>query len=171
MEFNEIISYITSPDLQERLLVLKIIFGLISFFLLGAILLFLFRTQYLQMSFLQDWREFLTYRAYGTKKMAKIWKGIRKRLEGIQESEYKLAIIEADELLDGVLKKMGFAGETVRDKIDKVTPDILPSLERLKEARKVRDNILYDPDFRLSLEQAEKTLDVYEQAFQDLEAL
>ena len=171
LDISSILSYINFPELQRILFFLKVFSAFLTLFFVIAIILILARTQYLKLMFAQDWKEFLTYRVYGNRKMTDAWAKVIKRLKGAQESEYKLAILEADEMLDDVLKKMGFAGETPRERLEKVTPEIISSLEQLKEARKVRDNILYDPDFRLTQEQSQKALESYEQAFRDLGVL
>ena len=174
MDINTLISYINSIDsleFQNSLIFFKIIFLLISLFFLIVIFFFLSKTQYLKLMYFQNWKEFLTYRAYGARRMIKVWEKIIKRLEGAQESEYKLAVIEADETLNDVLEKIGFTGQTIEERLGKLTPEVLPNIDQLKEAHQVRDNILHDPDFRLGLEKAKKTLDVYEKSLRDLEVI
>ena len=170
-DVGSILSYINSPELQRVLFPLRVFFIFLGLFFAIAIILILAKTQYLRLMFVQNWKEFLTYRTYESRKMKKAWAKITKRLEGAQESEYKLAILEADEMLDDILKKMGFSGKTLGEKLEKVTPALIPSIEELKDARRTRDNILRDPDLRLSREQSQKTLGSYERVFQDLEIL
>jgi len=171
MEITDIISYSTSVELQERLLPLKIVFIVFSLSFLGAVIYFLFRTNYLRYLFLQDLFEFLTYRPYGVRKLARIWAKIMVRLERASESEYKLAVIEADGLLDDTLKRMGYAGESLGDRLKQLTEATLPNLDLLLKAHKIRNDIVHDPDYRLSLEQAKRTLKIFEQALRDLQAL
>jgi len=171
MELDKIFSYLISPELQEKLLVVKIIFIFISLALLVMIFIFSLRTQYFKFRFLEDWVEFFTFQAYGKGKIAKIWRRIRKRVKGVRETEYKLAIIEADDLLDDILGKMGFPGKTLKEKLEKVTPSIISNLEQLKEVRKIRDEVLHNPDFKISQEETEKALNIYERTLQDLQAL
>lgn len=118
---------------------------------------------------MQDMVEFLTYQSYGVKKIAKIWLKIKRRLEAGSESEYKLAVIEADSMLSDILEKMGFKGETLGNRLKQVTTDILPSIEETWEAHKIRNNIVHDPDYKLTLDQAQKALEIYEQALRDLQ--
>ncbi len=150
-------------------LFLKIIFIVISLFFLVVIFYSLRKSSWLKYRFLQDVVEILTYRPYGVKKMAKIWSKIKGRLELGAESEYKLAVIEADSMLNDVLERMGFKGEILGDRLKQVTTDILPNVEESREAHKIRNNIVYDPDYKLTLDQAKKVLKIYEQALQDLQ--
>lgn len=151
------------------LLFLKIILIVISLFFLVIIFHSLRKSSWLKNRFLQDMVEILTYRPYGVKKMAKIWSKIKGRLEAGSESEYKLAVIEADSILNDVLERMGFKGEILGDRLKQVTTDILPNIEETREAHKVRNNIVYDPDYKLTLDQAQKVLKTYEQALRDLQ--
>jgi len=151
------------------LLFLKIILIVISLFFLVIIFHSLRKSSWLKNRFLQDMVEILTYRPYGVKKMAKIWSKIKGRLEAGSESEYKLAVIEADSMLNDVLERMGFKGEILGDRLKQVTTDILPNIEETREAHKVRNNIVYDPDYKLTLDQAQKVLKTYEQALRDLQ--
>jgi hypothetical protein len=87
------------------------------------------------------------------------------------ESEYKLAVIEADSVLDDILKRMGFAGQTLGERLEKLTSASLTNIEEVREAHKTRNNIVHDPNYRLSLDEARKLISIYEKALVDLQAL
>ena len=108
--FNYLINFLISPEVQEKLFPVKVAFLVIGFLFLIGIIFCLLKTTYLKWLILQDATEFLTYRPYGAKRITKTWTKILKRLEIADESEYKLAIMEADDLLDNALKRMGYAG-------------------------------------------------------------
>jgi len=74
-------------------------------------------------------------------------------------------------MLDDILKRMGYSGETLGERLNKLTIASLPNLEEAKEAHKIRNNIVHDPDYRLSLDEAKKTIETYERALTDLQAL
>lgn len=115
--------------------------------------------------------EFFTFKPYGSKKIEKRWNKIKDRLNLSSESEHKLAIIEAESLLDDILKKIGFSGEVIGDRLKQITPLQLENIEEILEAHKIRNNIVHDPDYRLSLEEAKKAFEIYEKALINLEAL
>jgi len=73
-------------------------------------------------------------------------------------------------MLNDILKRMGFGGETLGERLEKLTAATLPNLEQIWEAHKIRNNIVHDPDYRLTLDEARKVLGIYEQALRDLEA-
>jgi len=170
MDFTEEISFIFSPQFSGWLLILKIIFIIFSLFLLVFIVFALLRTGWLKKLLLYDLVELLTYRPFGTRRIVKQWAKITARLETGIESEAKLAIIEADSMLDDILKKMGYGGESLGDRLKSITTATIQNIAEIWEAHKIRNNIVHDPDYRLTLDQARKVLGSYEQAFRDLHA-
>ncbi len=159
-----------ASQFQEISSTVKIISGLISFLLFILIIFLLTRSEFLKLLFWQDIVEFLGSRAYGAKKFVKKWNKIKRKLELPSEAEHKLAIIEAEGLLDEILRKMGFGGETIGDRLKQLTPVQLQNLEEVWEAHKIRNNIVHDPDYRLSPEEARKAFEIYERALTNLEA-
>jgi len=168
----------TSEDLiylkfiaPSTLLTLKILSAVFSLLFIAAMTLLIRKTSWLRYRYTQDIKEFFTTEPYEEKKIEKIWAKIIERSEKPSESEYKLAIIEADGLLNEVLEKMGYQGETLGERLKKISPDILPNIQEIPEVHKLRNNIVHDPDYRITLEQTRETLKIYEKALQDLNAL
>ncbi len=170
--FHEaIISFIASSPSFDWLPALKVLFIVFALLMLAVIAAMIFMTSWLKIRFVQDIFEFFSYRPFGVKKLTRQWAKTSARLETGLESEYKLAVIEADSLFDDVLKRMGYGGESVGERLDKVAPTIIPSIEEVRQAHKVRNNIVHDPDYRLELQEARNTLSIYEKALIDLGAL
>lgn len=171
ININTIISYFLSPEIQQKFLWVKFGFLLFGFILLIAIVILILKTHYYQWLFVQDFWEFLTFRPFGAKRITKIWNKIARRLDTGLESEYKLAIVEADDMLDVSLKRMGYAGQTIEEKLEKLTSATLANIDDVYAVHKIRNNIVHNPDYRLSLEEARSTLDIYEKAFNSLQIL
>jgi hypothetical protein len=170
MNLENIFNFIISPDFSGWLLVLKILFIIISLIFLGFIVFVLTKTSWLKRMWVWDLIEFFSFRPYGVRRMAKTWTKITSRLETGLESEYKLSVIEADSALDYILKRMEFGGETLGERLEKLTAATLPNLKQVWEAHKIRNNIVHDPDYRLTLDEARRVLGIYEQALRDLQA-
>jgi len=167
----EIINVLNSINFTALLLVAKIIFLIIFALFVIGIIFFLSQSSFLKISYLMDISEFFTYRPYGVRKMVSDWAKITRRLDTGLESEYKLAVIEVDSVLDDILKKMGFAGQTLGERLEKLTSASLTNIEEVREAHKTRNNIVHDPNYRLSLDDARKLIFIYEKALVDLQAL
>ncbi len=157
-------------EIISPLLNLKILFIVFALVCLAGAIYFATKSSWLKYRIIQDLVEFFTYRPYGIRKIVKQWAKIMGRLETGLESEYKLAVIEADSLLDETLERMGYGGETLGERLKNITSDILPNLEQIWQAHKIRNNIVHDPDYRLNLDEARKALAIYEKAFTDLQA-
>lgn len=166
----EIISWLISPTFSGWLLILKILFVVAALILLGFIIFALAKTSWLKRLWIWDLVEFFSFRPYGVRKVVKAWAKITSRLETGLESEYKLAVIEADSILNDILKRMGFGGETLGERLERLTAATLPNLKQIWEAHKIRNNIVHDPNYRLTLDEARRVLDIYEQALRDLQA-
>jgi len=165
-----LIQYIISPTFEGWISIIRIVFMIFSGVILISLILLLLATSWLKRLILEDAAEFLTYRPFGVRKIEKQWNKIMTRLETGIESEFKLAVIEADSMLDDILRRMGFAGETLGERLEKLTAATLPNIEQIKEAHKIRNNIIHDPDYRLPLDEARRVMGIYEQAFRDLQA-
>ncbi|MDO8654983.1 MAG: hypothetical protein Q7R48_00960, partial [bacterium] len=118
-----------------------------------------------------DLTEFLSYRAYGYSRVTRQWERIKSRLQTPNESEYKLALMEADDMLGSLLARIGFTEPTLAERLKNITEAIIPNVHEVIQAHAVRNNIVHDPDYHLTLEQARKTLDVYEDAFRALDLI
>ena len=167
---QKLIPFLLSPQFEGWLLTTKIAFIVLTFLFVIGIIIFLIESTWLKRLILEDTAEFLTFRPAGVRRIERVWLKTKVRLDTGLESEYKLAVIEADNILDDTLKRMEFSGETLGEKLRGLSAVSLPNIEEIKNAHQIRNNIIHDPDYRLSLEEARKTIDVYEKALRDLEA-
>jgi hypothetical protein len=103
---------------------------------------------------------------------AKKWDDIKRHLASPSSSDWKIAILEADSLLDDIMKRIGYKGAGLGEKLKNVEPSDLNALQDLWEAHKVRNRIAHEAaNFKLSKEETEKTLELYEKALKELEYL
>ena len=160
-----------SSVVQSMFFVVKIIFALAGFIFLGFIMFMLMRTQWIRFKYLFDLVEFFTFRPYGVRRITKAWTKIQQRLQSGDETEYKLAVIEANSMLEETLKRLGILGKTFKERLSNITPTIIPNLNDVIKAHQTRDSIVHDPNFRLSLIDAQKTLDIFEEAFRSLDLI
>jgi len=86
---------------------------------------------------------------------------------GTQEG-LRLAIIEADKLADDALKRMGFAGEHMADRLDKISDDDLRSLDKLWRAHRIRNNVVHTPGFELSPASSRQVIEEYQAFFTEI---
>ncbi|UZE93151.1 MAG: hypothetical protein ACKKMV_02270 [Candidatus Nealsonbacteria bacterium] len=171
MTLDNIIQFILNPILPDWLLIVKFIFLALNLFFIVTIVLVLLRTTWLKRLIFWDIKEYLTFRHYGLPRIDKKWVKIREKLDTGSEPEAKLAIIEAEAILNDILQKEGFLGQTLEERLNKLTTNVIENIEEVREAHKVCLNIVHDISYRLDIKESKRVLDVYEKALVDLEAL
>ena len=171
IDISQIISTITNPRMTLVFFPWSILLGAVGVVMLVFIVWVIWKFSWKKFVFLFDVTEFFTYRAYGAGGLTSKWKNVLKRLETPNEEEYKLAVLEADGMLDQSLKRMGFAGDTLADRLQKVSVGIISNLSEVRQANAIRNNIVHDPDYRLTLSEAQRIIGVYETAFEGLDLI
>lgn len=161
---KDFIYYISSPQLQDMLFPVKLVFVFFAMFYLAFVIYFMLNSSWLQYKFLEDATEFFSWQAMGQKEMDKLWAKIKKRTETGTEADYKLSIIDADDLFAEVLDSRGYEGNDFKETIQKAAKLLAPIMSEILAAHEVRNSIVYNPNFKLSADQAKKILDVYETA-------
>ena len=82
-----------------------------------------------------------------------------------------MAIVEADELLNEALGKLGFVGKDTNEKMETVKPGQLTGIEELRSARILYRRITEDPGYEVNLEEIKSVLDLYERFFRGVEMI
>lgn len=81
-------------------------------------------------------------------------------------SDWKLAIIEADSMLDELLEQMGFKGDTLGDKLKSANQDTFQNLTIAWEVHTIRNRIAHEGlAFELSQHEAKRIITLYEKIF------
>jgi hypothetical protein len=94
---------------------------------------------------------------------------LQAHLDSDNPNDWKLAIIEADIILDDTLKRQGYAGPTLGDRLKSISPESLHSIDDAWQAHKVRNQIAHaGADFVLTQKIARETIMQYERVFKEL---
>ncbi|NTU67177.1 MAG: hypothetical protein HGB08_04640 [Candidatus Moranbacteria bacterium] len=143
---------------------IKFILGIYAIVLLVDIVLML-----IQRGVVNDFRETL----YGMNipdefikkdsQFKKKWDGIKARISSGNESEYKVAIIEADNIIDDIITRMGYKGENLGEKLDGINPGQIENIEQLKEAHGMRNRIIHDESLSVSKDETEEIIGHFEE--------
>lgn len=84
-------------------------------------------------------------------------------------NDWKLAIIEADVILDEALKQIGYSGGSLGERLKSISTTQLSTLNEAWEAHKVRNRIAHEgADFVLTKRIAEETINRYRRVFNEL---
>lgn len=83
-------------------------------------------------------------------------------------SDWKLAIIEADSMLEGLMDQLGFRGETLGERLKLANQDNFPNLTTAWEVHTVRNKIAHEGlAFELSQHEAKRIIALYEEIFHE----
>jgi len=165
--YDLIVNYFGSVNISAIVLILQITSWLVSILLLWMIVVLLKRSD-------AGWwiREGALAKnfAYGLNPNQR-WEQVKARLQKGDEANLKLAVIEADNLMDEILKRMGLPGATFEERLKQIEVQEVGSVDKVWEGHRTRDMIVHQPNFHLSQEEAEKTIADFEAALKELEYL
>ncbi|MBI2056009.1 MAG: hypothetical protein HYT37_01405 [Candidatus Sungbacteria bacterium] len=99
------------------------------------------------------------------------WEGISKLGNSENPSDWNMAILRADALLDDILRDLGYEGDTIADRLKIVDPHKLKSVEQIWSAHRLRNIIAHDPVTQHMKETTSHALKSYEQAFKELDMM
>jgi hypothetical protein len=97
------------------------------------------------------------------------WEALKKHLDSQEEKEFKIAIIEADEMIGDLVKRMGYQGENLGEIFQNVPETQIESIAKVKKAHETKNRIIHDENFSVSLELAKETLGYYEEFLDEFE--
>jgi uncharacterized membrane protein len=106
---------------------------------------------------------------YGKKRSQSQFSGLQEMIESTNPNDWKLAIIEADILLDDALRNMGYDGTSLGERLKSISPHSLRTLDEAWAAHKVRNQIAHaGNDFVLTHKIVRDTMSRYRAVFQEL---
>ncbi|KKU50063.1 MAG: hypothetical protein UX71_C0002G0034 [Parcubacteria group bacterium GW2011_GWA1_47_10] len=113
----------------------------------------------------------VTEEAHGMKKNGK-WEKVLELSRSSHQSDWRLAIMEADIMLEEALRKKGYVGESVGDILKSFEPGDFLSLDAAWEAHKIRNRIAHSGgDFELSEREARRVITLFESTLKELEVI
>lgn len=97
------------------------------------------------------------------------WEIILRHMGSENNAEWKLGILEADNILDELLEERGYRGETLGDRLKFAESKGLKTLNDAWEAHKARNKIVHEEATSpLNKRDARKIIDLYEKVFKEL---
>lgn len=96
------------------------------------------------------------------------WHRIEEQVNSDDPEKWRLAILEADILLNDLLDHLGYKGETMADKMKQIPIEAFNSIDFAWEAHKIRNRIVHDgADFKLDAREAKRVIRMYERVFKE----
>ena len=159
-------------DIGQLLFRVKLISFLISILFGGLAVYFIVQFQKLVGLKVQRMRTALITpeAAFGGASQSK-WEEILSHVDSDKEGEWKFAIIEADKLIDDLLKSAGYPGETLGERLMSIDKGQFQGLEGLWEAHKIRNKLAHDTNYFLRQAEARRAIMLYGQVLKELGAI
>ena len=100
------------------------------------------------------------------------WERVIEHINSPNNSEWKLAIIEADIMLDDLLRAAGYHGDSLGDMLKAVEKSDFLTIDFAWEAHKVRNQIAHQgADFELTEREAKRIIALYEAVFKEFKTI
>ncbi len=99
--------------------------------------------------------------------IAEKWREIEKLTQGDSALSWKMAVIEADKLMDTALKQAFMRGANMGERL-RFASHKHPKMQRVWEAHILRNDLVHQSDRRLSKSEAEKALALFKEGLKVL---
>ncbi len=98
------------------------------------------------------------------------WNDIEALLRRNDEMSYKLAVMEADKILDYALKSLGFGGKTLGERL-KLVAYKFPKVKNVWPAHIMRNQLVHEASFHITRGSAERAIYQFKAALKELGVL
>jgi len=97
------------------------------------------------------------------------WIKIWNALSSSNPADWKVAILEADNLLEMMVTRMGYRGDGLGEKLKAIEPSDFNTLNDAWEAHKIRNKIAHQSNYDLTFKEAQLAIASYEKVFREFE--
>ncbi len=98
----------------------------------------------------------------------KNWLRIEEKMSSQNEQDWRIAIVDADIILEEMLGRMGYEGNSIAEKLKQVEIADFKTLQNAWEGHKVRNRIAHEgSNFHLSRSEAERAIENFKKVFEE----
>ena len=169
--YDAIAKYFQSPEFFNLFGTVKTVLMILSIIFAAILVVIIIKMGSLIKEEVTELKEGLMPPEETTSAQDNRWQEIKSHVNSFKESEWKFAVIEADKLVDDVLKSAGFAGESMGERLMLIKPDQLLNLQYLWDAHKLRNLLVHDVNYQITHRQAIWAIEAFENVLRELEAL
>lgn len=100
------------------------------------------------------------------------WDKIESHLVSLNENDWKLAIIEADIMLNEIINKLSLPGDTMGEKMKAIEKSDFTTIDNAWEAHKIRNQIAHEgSDYILTQREAKRIIALYQTVFEEFQII
>lgn len=143
---------------------------IISAVLIAGIVIIVIKTNWLGLK-VERFRHIVLKTNFSKETAKKEWAKIEEHFYKGDENDLKIAILEADKLLEEAFRESGVRGSHLGDRLKNLKPGQLPNIDQIWQAHRLRNDIADQPSFKLKRDLAEKALNIYEETLKAFQLL
>lgn len=144
------------------------VFGFIcSFIFLILIMYYLTKTHYIRNQ-IYDVVDAVQAKHILRRRILRAWKTIKERLRSEDSAQCKLALIEADRMLNDVFVMAGLEGGNLDERLARMDSSQLSNYQEVVAVHAMAMRAFSDPSFSLTPGEADAAILIYKRAFQEL---
>jgi hypothetical protein len=173
---QEVIKYlldptIISPGFAVFWQTMRIIFISVSLFLIGLLIFLLSVNDYFEWRYAENYTELRKTKPRFRIDIKRRWKEVLENTQSNDDADRRLSVIDADDIFNEVLEKVGYVGDNTYDKLARLNENIIPNINEIKKAYEVKKEIMHDPNRNLEEDEAKNLVSRYEKALKDLQVI
>ncbi len=147
----------------------RMIFMFLSLVLLGWLFYSLYKIRQIRKKEQVDFLASFVVAIDPTEEKRQEWQDIVDHIDTDNEAQWKLALIDADKILENLLRTTGYGGAGIGEMLKTAeTQGGLRSLQDAWEAHKVRNRIAHETGFVLTKREAKRAIELYKNVFEEL---
>lgn len=104
-------------------------------------------------------------------KRVRRWQVVLEKVESMNSSDWKFAVIEADNIVDEIIKHVGYQGTSFGERLAQIEPSDFDNLQNVWEAHKIRNRIAHEAGHTLNQDEARQAIALFEKALKELQYL
>ena len=112
---------------------------------------------------------FLFTFAFPKRRLNKSWQKVLSRLSKNDEANLRLALLEAENLFDDLLRQMHIPGESMADRLKCLDSSQISNIDEIWQAHKLRNTVVHNSEYPITKNEIEFGVYAYEKALKELE--
>jgi hypothetical protein len=104
-------------------------------------------------------------------KVVTMWKRVGEKMKKGTPEAVRLAVVEADAVVDEFLKQAGYEGDHMADRLSQILPGELDSIEGVWRAHRLRNNLVHAPHIAVTRREADEAIKQFESFLKELGVL
>lgn len=158
---------LVAPNFDSTLFALKATMWTIAVLAGAGTIYFYLKESALQSEMIKDLARQTKAAAKPVEAKNRDWARLITMVESENPAEWKIAVLDADKMLEALTIQLGFEGSTLGERLKNADQSRMRTLESAWEAHKIRNQIAHEPQHVLTKREARRAMTLLEQVFKE----